>query len=172
MVSVCSCAMPNAVCVRIKPIDETTEIATNSVATVAKSPQALYTRPAQARSGWLLGVAHGSLLRLKILAERKGGRLLTGMERSQGARTDLTSGQAVEKLEYQDGVKICGGYKNAERWQLSGTVSDEDYETWLDSLKGEAFPTSAGLRNFAKRQTAEQDMGLRDTETEVYCSKQ
>ena len=96
---------------------------------------------------------------LKLDAERKGGRLLTGMERAQGTRTDLTSGQAVEKLEYQEGVKICGGYKNAERWQLSGTVSDDDYDAWLDSLKGEAFPTSAGLRNFAKRQAAEQENG-------------
>ena len=69
--------------------------------------------------------------------------MLARMDRAQGTRTDLTSGQAVEKLEYQAGVKICGGYKNAERWQLSGSVTDDEYCAWLDGLNGETFPTSA-----------------------------
>ena len=46
---------------------------------------------------------------IKLRAERRGGTLLAQMERVQGARTDLTSGHVVQKLEYQDGVKICGG---------------------------------------------------------------
>ena len=52
----------------------------------------------------------------------------------------------------------------SSRWQLSGTVSDEDYRAWLDSLKGETFPTSAGLRNFAKRQIAALETYLRGKE--------
>ena len=80
---------------------------------------------------------------LKLDAERKGGRLLTEMA-VNGERirqSNVKSQGAIPKLS-DLGITMS----LSSRWQLSGTVSDEDYRAWLDNLKGEAFPTSAGLR--------------------------
>ena len=97
---------------------------------------------------------------LKLDAERKGGRLLKEMaatgERDEGQGGDRKSQSQPATVKLTD-IGITKSLSS--RWQLSGTVSDEDYRAWLGNLKGETFPTSTGLRNFAKRQTAEQDNG-------------
>ena len=84
------------------------------------------------------------------------------MNRSQGGRPK-NSQHAVDSSEYQEGVRHCGtgrsGYVIAERWQLSDSVPEADYQAWKEGLKGETFPTSAGLRNFAKLQAAQQENG-------------
>jgi len=70
------------------------------------------------------------------------------MEKNPGAATPTRSHAATT-------LKDLGITKSqSSRWQLTGTVSDENYRSWLDSLKGETFPTSAALRNLAKRQAA------------------
>ncbi len=97
---------------------------------------------------------------LKLDAERKGGRLLKEMA-DAGER--MERGDAMS--QHGTSLKDLGISRNeASRWQLTGTVSDEDYDAWLTSLKGEAFPTSAGLRNYAKRQAAEQENGPHRTD--------
>lgn len=90
---------------------------------------------------------------LKLDAERKGGGLLKEM--------DLTPGNPQWSHAATNGrLKDFGLTKSlSSRWQISNSVSDDDYRDWLDGLKGETFPTSAGLRNFAKRQAAEQENG-------------
>ncbi len=94
---------------------------------------------------------------MKLDAERKGGALLTEMaetgQRDSGGKGAIESRPAVQLKDL--GITLS----QSSRWQLSATVTDEDYRAWLDSLKGETFPTSSALRNFAKRQAAEQENG-------------
>ncbi len=102
---------------------------------------------------------------LKLDAERKGGRLLTemaetGQREVRGGDRKSKSQVAILKLE-DLGLTLT----QSSRWQLSGTVSDEDYRSWLDGLKGETFPTSDALRNLAKRQAAEEENGPHRTDS-------
>ena len=62
---------------------------------------------------------------LKLDAERKGGRILTEMERAKPGDNQWSS-QAASTLK-----KLGVTYSLSSRWQLSGTVSDENYRTWL-----------------------------------------
>lgn len=99
---------------------------------------------------------------LKLDAERKGGALLTIMAQT-GQREDGTG--RPEKVSQRATLKDFDITRSqSSRWQLSGTVSDEDYREWLKGLKGESFPTSSGLRNLAKRQAAEQENGPHRTD--------
>lgn len=86
---------------------------------------------------------------LKLDAERKGGGLLNELGLSPG--NPQWSQRATNAR-----LKDFGLTKSlSSRWQLSATVSDEDYHTWLENLKGESFPTSSALRKIAKRQAVE-----------------
>ena len=88
---------------------------------------------------------------LKLDAERKAGRMLTAMG-LVASRPPKASQRGT--LSDYDITR-----NQSSRWQAVGAVTDEDYEAWKDSLNGESFPTSSGLRNFAKLQTAEQGNG-------------
>ena len=96
---------------------------------------------------------------IKLRAERKGGALLAEMDRAVPGDNQWSS-HDVTTLNDLGVTK-----KQSARWQEEASISDEEFEEWLDSHKGDKVPTSSGLRNLAKRQAAEQENGPHRTDS-------
>ena len=75
---------------------------------------------------------------IKLRAERRGGELLTDMERAQGQRTDLqTSVQPGPKLTLQAQVEDAGlSVTTGKRWQMLAELPAPVFDQHIDAIKG------------------------------------
>ncbi len=70
-------------------------------------------------------------------AERRGGEILREVERSPGARTDLTSSQPVTR--FQGAVEDAGlDRMTARRWQIIAAMPVESFEQHIAQMKARA----------------------------------
>jgi len=93
--------------------------------------------------------AQNHAARIKLLAERKAGELLAGLERGQGARNDLTSGNVAGSCDYQTAIKSADiEDRTARRWQQIASIPDEVFESFIDeTIESEKeLTTAAALR--------------------------
>jgi len=113
---------------------------------------------------------------VRIRAERRAGVLLKEMEKTPGARTDLTSSHDGERLsEYQQATQEANISKHqAERWQKLAEMPREDFEGRLQNplIK----PTTTGILNGNLPKQAPDDAlwlwgRLRDFEREYISQK-
>ena len=91
-----------------------------SVAQAAK----IYARKAK------LGLdAQNKAAEIKIRAERLAGEFIQKLERNQGKRHDLTSGNVAQSSPYEEALESSGASRrDASRWQLISQLPVESFE--------------------------------------------
>ena len=81
---------------------------------------------------------------MKIRAQRKGGKLITNLERLPGKRSDLTSSRACRSSTKAEELKKAGMKTGvANRWEKIASVPVEKFEQHIsDTKKKTAFCTT------------------------------
>lgn len=88
---------------------------------------------------------------IKIRAERRAGELLREVERSNGARTDITS--FAPQTRFQEALKDAGvkSTQTAHKWQSIAGMPEPDFEAHVAQVKASGKElTSAGLLKTAR----------------------
>jgi len=102
-----------------------------------------------ARAAKLGFEAQNHAAEIKLLAERKAGELLGKLERKQGARVDLTSGDVAEGSQYAKVLTETNtSPRDASRWQTISTISPEKFEKYIEENKASKEITTSGLLKY------------------------
>ncbi len=97
--------------------------------------------------------AQNSAAEIKIRAERKAGEMLAGLEKSQGARSDLTFTSVGKSYgDYRAVLEETDTpYQTATRWQKIAALPEDKFEHYIAATKDErAELTTAGVLRFER----------------------
>lgn len=107
---------------------------------------------AYARAAKLSTEACNTAAEIALIAKRKAGEYLAQLERNQGERNDVTSGNVARSSEYQNALQQSDvSYRDANRYQEIASVPEERMQEVIQAVKDEGKElTTAGFLRLAK----------------------
>ncbi|KKM02721.1 hypothetical protein LCGC14_1781610 [marine sediment metagenome] len=101
-------------------------------------------------------------IEIKLRAERRAGGMLAEMQLQGPGEYQRSYHTTVAPTLDELGITK----DQSSHWQLEASVSEDEFEKWMNGHLGDEFPTSSGLLNLAKRLAAEQENGSNKTTEE------